>query len=275
MTVVIVTIVFAVCRDPDCSRIKVRTYGHSQLNDSKPTQGGQSEGDRGARRSYRDFQFDWHDSNHCAEHNWICAGYCSTSKRCAVLYLSGSAEYPRQLCACRRMPSISIRAGAAGNSLKIRFEPNGSAIDDSGSLNNGAVYIAQTNNLNSQRAITLLGATARVRTWRTDLKNGVATEMELNDKEVAIGLYADRSGVRGFDRDSRVSVVAGAIWIGGEGRRPVSRLDTQARDQAQQVVESIFAARNAGSLSFSAIQNVSTIRTGCLSTAIRTCTSRG
>ena len=37
-----------------------------------------------------------------------------------------------------------------------------------------------------------------------------------------------------------------------------SRLDTQARDQAQQVTESIFAARNAGSLSFSAIQNVST-----------------
>lgn len=37
-----------------------------------------------------------------------------------------------------------------------------------------------------------------------------------------------------------------------------ARLDTQARDQAQQVVESIFAARNAGSLSFNAIQNQST-----------------
>jgi type II secretory pathway pseudopilin PulG len=40
-----------------------------------------------------------------------------------------------------------------------------------------------------------------------------------------------------------------------------SRLDTQARDQAQQVVESIFAARNAGSLSFSAIQNVGASQT--------------
>ncbi len=67
------------------------------------------------------------------------------------------------------------QSGAAGNSLKIRFEPNGSAIDDSGSLNNGAVYIAQTNNLNSQRAITLLGATARVRTWKLAVQNGVAT----------------------------------------------------------------------------------------------------
>ena len=35
-----------------------------------------------------------------------------------------------------------------------------------------------------------------------------------------------------------------------------SRLDTQARDQAQQIVESIFAGRNAGSLSFTSIQNV-------------------
>lgn len=35
-----------------------------------------------------------------------------------------------------------------------------------------------------------------------------------------------------------------------------AKLDTQARDQAQQVIESIFAARNAGSLSFNAIQNV-------------------
>ena len=65
------------------------------------------------------------------------------------------------------------QAGAAGNPLKIRFEPNGSAIDDSGSLNNGAVYLAQSSNILTQRAVTLLGATARVRTWRIVLKNGV------------------------------------------------------------------------------------------------------
>jgi type II secretory pathway pseudopilin PulG len=41
-----------------------------------------------------------------------------------------------------------------------------------------------------------------------------------------------------------------------------SRLDTQARDQAQQIVESVFAARNAGAMSFSAIQNVSASASG-------------
>ncbi len=41
-----------------------------------------------------------------------------------------------------------------------------------------------------------------------------------------------------------------------------SRLDTQARDQAQQIVESVFAARNAGSLSFNTIQNVGQSPTG-------------
>ncbi len=67
------------------------------------------------------------------------------------------------------------QSGGAGNSLKIRFEPNGSAIDDAGSLNNGAVYIAQSTDLTTQRAVTLLGATSRVRTWRVMVKNGVAT----------------------------------------------------------------------------------------------------
>lgn len=41
-----------------------------------------------------------------------------------------------------------------------------------------------------------------------------------------------------------------------------SRLDTQARDQSQLIVESIFAARNAGSLSFNTIQNVGQSPTG-------------
>lgn len=41
-----------------------------------------------------------------------------------------------------------------------------------------------------------------------------------------------------------------------------SRVDTQARDQAQQIVESVFAARNAGAMSFSAIQNASASASG-------------
>jgi prepilin-type N-terminal cleavage/methylation domain-containing protein len=64
------------------------------------------------------------------------------------------------------------QAGSSGNPLKVRFEPNGSAIDDAGSLNSGVVYIAKNNgDPTTQRAITLLGATSRVRTW-TIMKSG-------------------------------------------------------------------------------------------------------
>ena len=147
--------------------------------------------------------------------------------------------------------------GAAGNSLKIRFEPNGSAIDDSGGLNNGAVYIAQTNNLNSQRAITLLGATARVRSWRIVLKNWSCDDMELNAKKSQSGFTLIEAVFAALI--VTVALVSLLALFGLAMKVAASsRLDTQARDQAQQVTESIFAARNAGSLSFSAIQNVST-----------------
>ncbi len=64
------------------------------------------------------------------------------------------------------------QAGSSGNPLKIRFQPNGSAIDDAGSLNSGVVYIAKsTGDPTTQRAVTLLGATSRVRTW-TIMKSG-------------------------------------------------------------------------------------------------------
>jgi len=59
------------------------------------------------------------------------------------------------------------QGGSSGNTLKIRFEPNGSAIDDAGVLNNGAVFVARSSgDATSQRAITLLGATSRVRSWK-------------------------------------------------------------------------------------------------------------
>lgn len=47
-----------------------------------------------------------------------------------------------------------------------------------------------------------------------------------------------------------------ALFAIGTKVATTSKLDTQARDQAQQIVEAIFAARNAGAMSFSAIQNV-------------------
>lgn len=89
------------------------------------------------------------------------------------LLLSGMPKTPDSF-----TPHAAIefdQSGGAGNPSKIRFEPNGSAVDDSGSFNNGAVYVAQPGSVSSQRAITLLGATARVRTWRVVIKNGTPT----------------------------------------------------------------------------------------------------
>jgi prepilin-type N-terminal cleavage/methylation domain-containing protein len=54
----------------------------------------------------------------------------------------------------------------AGNPCVV-FYPDGSAQDDQGNFNNGVVYITQpSNGLYSSRAITLFGATGRVRGWR-------------------------------------------------------------------------------------------------------------
>ena len=48
----------------------------------------------------------------------------------------------------------------------VYFYPDGSAQDAAGNFNNGVVYIAVPGNLNSSRAVTLFGATGRVRGWQ-------------------------------------------------------------------------------------------------------------
>jgi prepilin-type N-terminal cleavage/methylation domain-containing protein len=48
----------------------------------------------------------------------------------------------------------------------VLFYPDGSARDAAGNVSNGVVYIAQTNDLMSSRAITVMGLTGRVRGWR-------------------------------------------------------------------------------------------------------------
>lgn len=47
----------------------------------------------------------------------------------------------------------------------IYFQPDGSAQDVNGNINNGVVYITRTGDLNDARAITLWGATGRMRGW--------------------------------------------------------------------------------------------------------------
>jgi prepilin-type N-terminal cleavage/methylation domain-containing protein len=60
-------------------------------------------------------------------------------------------------------------ANGVGN--VIYFYPDGSARDSASNLNNGVVYIALPGQLLSSRAISLWGATGRLRGWRLN-KNG-------------------------------------------------------------------------------------------------------
>jgi Tfp pilus assembly protein FimT len=54
---------------------------------------------------------------------------------------------------------------------QVMFMPDGSAHDVNGNLNNGIVYVARNGDLFSSRAVTLYGATGRIRGWRL-LKSG-------------------------------------------------------------------------------------------------------
>jgi prepilin-type N-terminal cleavage/methylation domain-containing protein len=49
---------------------------------------------------------------------------------------------------------------------QVMFMPDGSAHDVNGSLNSGIVYVARNGDLFSSRAVTLFGATGRIRGWR-------------------------------------------------------------------------------------------------------------
>lgn len=53
--------------------------------------------------------------------------------------------------------------GGAGNVL---FRPDGSAVDALGNPTNGIVYLARPSELETARAVTLFGATGRIKNWR-------------------------------------------------------------------------------------------------------------
>jgi Tfp pilus assembly protein FimT len=54
---------------------------------------------------------------------------------------------------------------------QVMFMPDGSAHDVNGNLNSGIVYVSRNGDLYSSRAVTLYGATGRIRGWRL-LGNG-------------------------------------------------------------------------------------------------------
>jgi prepilin-type N-terminal cleavage/methylation domain-containing protein len=58
-----------------------------------------------------------------------------------------------------------------GGATSIYFQPDGTAVDINGNINNGVVYMARVGDLKSSRAITLWGTTGRIRGWRL-LPNG-------------------------------------------------------------------------------------------------------
>lgn len=49
---------------------------------------------------------------------------------------------------------------------QVVFMPDGSAHDVNGNLNSGIIYVGRTGDLYSSRAVTLYGATGRIRGWR-------------------------------------------------------------------------------------------------------------
>jgi Tfp pilus assembly protein FimT len=63
--------------------------------------------------------------------------------------------------------AIDFDQGIAGGVKNvIYFYPDGSAEDVIGNINNGVVYVAMPGFVNTSRAITLWGATGRLRGWR-------------------------------------------------------------------------------------------------------------
>jgi prepilin-type N-terminal cleavage/methylation domain-containing protein len=66
------------------------------------------------------------------------------------------------------------QAVAAGIKNQVMFMPDGSAHDTNGSLNSGIVYVARAGDLFSSRAVTLYGATGRIRGWRLINSGGAA-----------------------------------------------------------------------------------------------------
>jgi len=68
--------------------------------------------------------------------------------------------------------AIDFDRVAGGSGTTIFFQPDGSALDAAGRPNDRVIYVARPNELNSARAITLLGTTGRIRGWRLGTKSG-------------------------------------------------------------------------------------------------------
>jgi prepilin-type N-terminal cleavage/methylation domain-containing protein len=73
--------------------------------------------------------------------------------------------------------AIDFGQALAGQPMNyVVFMPDGSAQDNLGNFNSGIVYLTRpTDSFYSSRAVTVWGATGRIRGWRLVLKGGVKT----------------------------------------------------------------------------------------------------
>jgi len=69
--------------------------------------------------------------------------------------------------------AIDFDISNGGGGTQVYFQPDGRALDGANRLNNGVIYIAQPNNLFSSRAVSLYGATGRVKPWFLSKVGGV------------------------------------------------------------------------------------------------------
>ncbi len=68
--------------------------------------------------------------------------------------------------------AIDFDLGNGGGSNVLFFYPDGTVLDAAGNLNNGVVYMARPGDLYSSKAITIWGATGRVKVWSLGRKKG-------------------------------------------------------------------------------------------------------
>lgn len=74
--------------------------------------------------------------------------------------------------------AIDFSVDYSGGGTQVYFQPDGSAVDSMGRINNGVVYLARPGELRSSRAVSLFGATGRIRGWRLVVGTGGTTSWQ-------------------------------------------------------------------------------------------------
>ena len=85
---------------------------------------------------------------------------------------NGSGQTPDGLGTAQNAIDFSLDYGGGGTTLF--FQKDGRSTDSAGRPNSGVVYIARPGDLSSSKAVTVLGATGRVKGWRLLASGGKA-----------------------------------------------------------------------------------------------------